>query len=116
MLISYLYLAVLTMIQNILSFIFENFVNLWLFDNLLVMVGQFYLVYLQWLQEHYKDLKSKPFFPKLIEYITSGPVICMVCFSFLLTLYVPFEFKKTDGDLILSRLGRVLVSWHQHVS
>ncbi|KAH9776663.1 nucleoside diphosphate kinase II [Citrus sinensis] len=27
--------------------------------------------------EHYKDLNSKPFFPKLIEYITSGPVVCM---------------------------------------
>ncbi|KAJ3688506.1 hypothetical protein LUZ61_017670 [Rhynchospora tenuis] len=28
-------------------------------------------------EEHYKDLKEKPFFPKLIEYITSGPVVCM---------------------------------------
>ncbi|OWM90574.1 hypothetical protein CDL15_Pgr014877 [Punica granatum] len=28
-------------------------------------------------QEHYKDLQSKPFFPKLIEYITSGPVVSM---------------------------------------
>ncbi|KAL5976724.1 Nucleoside diphosphate kinase II, chloroplastic [Asimina triloba] len=28
-------------------------------------------------QEHYKDLKGKPFFPKLIDYITSGPVVCM---------------------------------------
>ncbi|XP_047330854.1 nucleoside diphosphate kinase 2, chloroplastic [Impatiens glandulifera] len=28
-------------------------------------------------EEHYKDLKSKSFFPKLIDYITSGPVICM---------------------------------------
>ncbi|KMZ58843.1 Nucleoside-diphosphate kinase [Zostera marina] len=28
-------------------------------------------------EEHYKDLKSKSFFPKLIEYITSGPVVCM---------------------------------------
>uniref|UniRef100_A0A0D9Y038 Nucleoside diphosphate kinase n=1 Tax=Leersia perrieri TaxID=77586 RepID=A0A0D9Y038_9ORYZ len=28
-------------------------------------------------QEHYKDLKDKPFFPGLIEYITSGPVVCM---------------------------------------
>ncbi|KAF3628820.1 Nucleoside diphosphate kinase 2, chloroplastic [Capsicum annuum] len=28
-------------------------------------------------QEHYKDLQSKPFFPKLIDYITSGPVVCM---------------------------------------
>ncbi|XP_057806843.1 nucleoside diphosphate kinase 2, chloroplastic [Salvia miltiorrhiza] len=28
-------------------------------------------------EEHYKDLQSKPFFPKLISYITSGPVVCM---------------------------------------
>ncbi|KAL8140851.1 hypothetical protein V2J09_006872 [Rumex salicifolius] len=28
-------------------------------------------------EEHYKDLKTKSFFPSLIEYITSGPVICM---------------------------------------
>ncbi|KAI4343650.1 hypothetical protein L6164_010975 [Bauhinia variegata] len=28
-------------------------------------------------EEHYKDLKAKPFFPKLIDYITSGPVVCM---------------------------------------
>ncbi|KAJ4712516.1 Nucleoside diphosphate kinase [Melia azedarach] len=28
-------------------------------------------------EEHYKDLSSKPFFPTLIEYITSGPVVCM---------------------------------------
>ncbi|KAK7389167.1 hypothetical protein VNO78_24002 [Psophocarpus tetragonolobus] len=28
-------------------------------------------------QEHYKDLKQKSFFPKLIDYITSGPVVCM---------------------------------------
>ncbi|KAF9604411.1 hypothetical protein IFM89_006420 [Coptis chinensis] len=28
-------------------------------------------------EEHYKELKEKPFFPKLTEYITSGPVVCM---------------------------------------
>ncbi|XP_040869454.1 nucleoside diphosphate kinase 2, chloroplastic [Glycine max] len=28
-------------------------------------------------EEHYKDLKQKSFFPKLIDYITSGPVVCM---------------------------------------
>ncbi|KAJ4974180.1 hypothetical protein NE237_007354 [Protea cynaroides] len=28
-------------------------------------------------EEHYKDLQAKPFFPKLIQYITSGPVVCM---------------------------------------
>ena len=29
-------------------------------------------------EEHYGELSSKPFFPDLISYITSGPVICMV--------------------------------------
>ncbi|WOK94514.1 nucleoside diphosphate kinase 2, chloroplastic [Canna indica] len=28
-------------------------------------------------EEHYKDLKDKSFYPKLIGYITSGPVVCM---------------------------------------
>ncbi|XP_021720238.1 nucleoside diphosphate kinase 2, chloroplastic-like [Chenopodium quinoa] len=28
-------------------------------------------------EEHYKDLSSKSFYQKLIEYITSGPVVCM---------------------------------------
>jgi nucleoside-diphosphate kinase len=29
-------------------------------------------------EEHYKDLSSKPFFPDLVDYIISGPVICMI--------------------------------------
>jgi nucleoside-diphosphate kinase len=29
-------------------------------------------------EEHYKDLASKPFFPALVGYILSGPVVCMV--------------------------------------
>ena len=29
-------------------------------------------------QEHYKDLKEKPFFPDLVGYIVSGPVVCVV--------------------------------------
>ncbi|XP_010550717.1 PREDICTED: nucleoside diphosphate kinase II, chloroplastic-like [Tarenaya hassleriana] len=28
-------------------------------------------------EEHYRDLKAKPYFPKLIQFITSGPVVCM---------------------------------------
>jgi len=32
-------------------------------------------------EEHYKDLKEKPFFPALVEYILSGPVVCMVSIS-----------------------------------
>ena len=30
------------------------------------------------LEEHYRDLKDKPFFPKLMGYMTSGPVVAMV--------------------------------------
>lgn len=30
------------------------------------------------LEQHYKDLVKKPFFPKLKEYMLSGPVVCMV--------------------------------------
>jgi len=29
-------------------------------------------------EKHYKDLSAKPFFPDLVNYIVSGPVICMV--------------------------------------
>ena len=30
------------------------------------------------LETHYQDLKDKPFFPPLIEYMASGPVVAMV--------------------------------------
>jgi len=30
------------------------------------------------LKEHYKDLSAKPFFPGMIKYMESGPVVCMV--------------------------------------
>ena len=30
------------------------------------------------LEEHYADLAGKPFFPGLISYMSSGPVVCMV--------------------------------------
>lgn len=30
------------------------------------------------LKQHYSDLAQKPFFPKLIQYMLSGPVVCMV--------------------------------------
>ena len=32
----------------------------------------------QLLEEHYEDLKEKPFFPKLVEYMMMGPVVCMI--------------------------------------
>jgi nucleoside-diphosphate kinase len=31
-------------------------------------------------EEHYKDLASKPFYGKLVDYIVSGPVVCIVRF------------------------------------
>lgn len=30
------------------------------------------------LTEHYAELKDKPFFPPLIDYMSKGPVVCMV--------------------------------------
>ena len=29
-------------------------------------------------EEHYMDLRERPFFPDLVDYITSGPVVAMV--------------------------------------
>eukprot|EP00899_Mesostigma_viride_P017215 jgi/Mesvir1/25495/Mv01753-RA.1 len=29
-------------------------------------------------EKHYSDLSAKPFFPALVDYICSGPVVCMV--------------------------------------
>ena len=43
-------------------------------------------------EEHYKDLSSKPFFGKLVDYIISGPVIAMVrhrCHSQASTRIIP---------------------------
>lgn len=31
------------------------------------------------LAEHYHDLRRKPFYPALISYMSSGPVVAMVC-------------------------------------
>ena len=30
------------------------------------------------LEQHYKDLVDKPFFPKMRDYMLSGPVVCMI--------------------------------------
>ena len=30
------------------------------------------------LEEHYKDLKEKPFFKDLVDYMLMGPVVCMI--------------------------------------
>jgi nucleoside-diphosphate kinase len=30
------------------------------------------------LEQHYQDLVAKPFFPKMRDYMLSGPVVCMI--------------------------------------
>ena len=34
------------------------------------------------LRQHYAELKERPFFPKLVKYMSSGPVVPMVCLIF----------------------------------
>ena len=41
------------------------------------------------LAEHYKDLADKPFFPKLMGYMTSGPVVCMVKYHYYMSTELP---------------------------
>lgn len=52
------------------------------------------------LQEHYKDLREKSFFPKLITYMSSGPVVAMVCKNALLILceFHAIEFVGLGGE------------------
>lgn len=50
------------------------------------------------LNEHYIDLKDRPFFPSLITYMSSGPVVAMVRNSSLFTWY---SFKPAG---LLTRL------------
>jgi nucleoside diphosphate kinase len=39
------------------------------------------------LKQHYDDLKERPFFPGLVKYMSSGPVVPMVYF----VITVPWE-------------------------
>ena len=48
------------------------------------------------LEQHYKDLVDKPFFPKLKEYMLSGPVVCMVW----------------EVSFIINRRFQVLTKWN----
>lgn len=72
-------------------------------------------------QEHYRDLKDKSFYPKLTNYITSGPVVCMVYFQAYHFYYTKdirtnFGFILGSHFTFFERLGQVLVSLHQPVS
>lgn len=54
--------------------------------------------------KHYIDLKEKPFFPSLIKYMSSGPVVAMVRDSaaktkVLLSFSDPFSVNQAEMSL-----------------
>lgn len=56
-----------------------------------------------WIQEHYGELKEKPFYGKLVQYIVSGPVVCMVCSPLcILMLEILWLKRRTTHCLLLS--------------
>jgi len=49
-------------------------------------------------EEHYADLSSKPFFKDLVNYIISGPVVCMVSSVFgIATAVSALSIKDADA-------------------
>ena len=54
------------------------------------------------LEEHYKDLREKKFFPKLMQYMSSGPVVAMVCLNFCVILRHSLKFIRVS----YKRFGR----------
>lgn len=66
-----------------MSFFNENLIGY------VLLIVQFFCIYLSeglklltversFAEKHYEDLSAKPFFPGLVEYIISGPVVAMV--------------------------------------
>jgi nucleoside diphosphate kinase len=52
-------------------------------------------------EEHYKELSSKPFYSKLVEYIVSGPVVAMVSTVAVVT----FKHDTCGVDLLVAVLS-----------
>lgn len=50
------------------------------------------------LGEHYRDLKSKPFFRELVSYMSSGPVVAMVRSSYCTHDHTILKvFRNSEG-------------------
>ena len=62
------------------------------------------------LMQHYAELKERPFFPKLVKYMSSGPVVPMVClmFSIVSTTYM--------GHKEVTAYGRTHMHTHIHIN
>lgn len=65
------------------------------------------------LKKHYKDLVEKPFFPSLLSYMTSGPVVPMVPPLLLPLSASRLQREECSFDVLLRghRCGRVMVLW-----
>lgn len=67
------------------------------------------------LSEHYGELRTKPFFHSLLTYMSSGPLVVMVTFSFgswfLLSLFLVFAVPYYCS---IYRYGKVTMSSRRH--
>jgi nucleoside diphosphate kinase len=54
------------------------------------------------LKKHYADLAGRPFFPGLVKYMSSGPVVPMVSF-------VVYLCEQDDNVVSMPRLLRMVV-------
>ncbi|XP_075037578.1 nucleoside diphosphate kinase, mitochondrial isoform X1 [Mixophyes fleayi] len=66
------------------------------------------------LAEHYHDLRRKPFYPALIRYMTSGPVVAMVWEGHNVVRSSRFMVGETDSSL--AKPGTVRGDFSVHIS
>lgn len=59
-------------------------------------------------QKHYHDLKERPFFNGLCDFLSSGPVIAMVRITVTLTLFITIysELAEVNTSDSLCRSGK----------
>ena len=60
-------------------------------------------------EQHYSDLSAKPFFSALVDYIISGPVVCMVWEVRLVFVVGLFLFSFISGRNLVT--AAALVAW-----
>merc|ERR1711890_3543 len=63
------------------------------------------------LEEHYSDLKSKPFFGGLVQYMASGPVVPMVWEGLNVVETAKKEIKLRFKDEELTKYDPVASNW-----
>lgn len=64
-------------------------------------------------EEHYGDLSTKPFFPSLVNFIISSPVVAMVWEGAPLFQRIPQSLHSVTGSLVS---GALIGTTHAHHS